>query len=196
MGKRLFDVCLSGCALIALVPVLFIVWVAVLVDSGFPAFFSQWRIGKGFRPFRLYKFRTMRPSLNGSSITVAGDPRVTRLGAFLRATKLDELPQLWNVVRGDMSLVGPRPEVAQYVELFRDRYARLLEDRPGVTDLASIRFRNEERILGASEDPYREYVDRILPAKLDLAEEYRRRRSILLDVSILLETLRVSLRNS
>ena len=196
MGKRLFDVVVSACALIALFPTLVILWLAVLLDSGFPAFFSQPRIGKGFRPFRLYKFRTMRPSLNGPSITVAGDSRVTRLGAFLRATKLDELPQLWNVLRGDMSLVGPRPEVSQYVELFRDRYARLLEDRPGVTDLASIRFRDEEHILSAAEDPYRQYVDRVLPAKLDLAEEYRRRRSILLDVSILLETLRVSLRNS
>lgn len=153
MTKRLFDLLLSAVSLVLLSPVFFLIWFAVLLDSGSPAMFSQRRVGKDFRSFRLYKFRTMRVTNTGSSITVAGDSRVTRIGALLRATKLDELPQLWNVLRGDMSLVGPRPELPEFVELFRERYGRLLEARPGITDLASVRFRDEEGLLSATQDP-------------------------------------------
>ena len=151
-------------------------------------FYSQIRVGRRFRPFRLYKFRSMYSSRRGPSITAATDSRITRAGRVLRATKLDELPQLWNVLLGDMSLVGPRPEVPEYVEAFRQRYREILEVRPGITDLASLRFQNEEQVLAAASDPLQEYRTVVLPAKLDLADEYLRRRSLSLDLSILWRT--------
>ena len=125
---------------------------------------------------------------DGPSVTIAGDNRITRVGKLLRRTKLDELPQFWNVLRGDMSLVGPRPEVPGYVELFRERYRTILTVRPGITDLASIKFRNEEQILSSSREPLREYAEHVLPVKLDLAEEYVRTRSVFTDISILFRT--------
>jgi len=121
-------------------------------------------------------------------VTVAGDARVTRVGKFLRFAKLDELPQFWNVVCGDMSLVGPRPEVPEYVDLYRERYRTVLTVRPGITDLASLHFRKEEETLAGAAEPFREYAERILPAKLDLAEEYVKRHTILGDISILFRT--------
>jgi lipopolysaccharide/colanic/teichoic acid biosynthesis glycosyltransferase len=156
-----------------------------------PIFFTQRRIGRGFVPFSLYKFRTMVPIAPkvGPKITVAGDPRVTRIGRVLRATKLDELPQLLNVIKGDMSLVGPRPEVPEYVDLFVDDYRQILALRPGITDLASIKYRNEAEVLARSEDPEREYVTRILPDKIALAEEYVRRSSLAFDLKLIFLTL-------
>jgi len=136
----------------------------------------------------------MRTGVSGPSITIAGDRRITRLGGMLRAAKLDELPQLWNVLRGDMSLVGPRPEIPEYVEQFKARYERILAIRPGITDLASIRFRNEEEILAASPEPLREYVERVLPLKLDLADEYLQTASLFGDLSILLQTAAAMIR--
>jgi lipopolysaccharide/colanic/teichoic acid biosynthesis glycosyltransferase len=124
----------------------------------------------------------------GPQVTVTGDDRITRVGKVLRLTKLDELPQFWNVLCGDMSLVGPRPEVPEYVDLFRERYRTVLTVRPGITDLASIHFRNEEEILSRSVEPFREYSEHILPAKLDLAEEYIRTHTLLGDISILFRT--------
>ena len=122
----------------------------------------------------------------GPGITVAGDPRITGVGRFLRAAKLYELPQFWNVLCGDMRLVGPRPELPEYVEMYKDRYRNVLAIRPGITDAASIRFRDEERVLARSADPLREYAERLLPAKLALAERYVRDRSLLGDVAILI----------
>jgi lipopolysaccharide/colanic/teichoic acid biosynthesis glycosyltransferase len=133
----------------------------------------------------------MMPGLGGPLITVQGDSRITRVGRILRKTKIDELPQPWNVLRGDMSLVGPRPEIPEYVEQFKARYERILAIRPGITDLASIRFRNEEELLAASREPLREYVERVLPLKLDLADEYIRTASFSSDLSILLRTAKV-----
>jgi lipopolysaccharide/colanic/teichoic acid biosynthesis glycosyltransferase len=130
----------------------------------------------------------MRVREYGPLITVTGDPRVTSVGSILRAAKLDELPQFWNVLKGDMSLVGPRPEVREYVERFRSRYERILSIRPGMTDLASIRFRKEEEVLAASPEPLREYFEHILPAKLDLADEYLQTASMSQDLSILFQT--------
>jgi lipopolysaccharide/colanic/teichoic acid biosynthesis glycosyltransferase len=130
----------------------------------------------------------MRVNCTGPKVTVGGDGRITRVGALLRVTKIDELPQLWSVLRGDMSLVGPRPEVPEYVELFNARYRTVLTVRPGITDLASIQFRNEEEVLSRSREPQKEYSERILPAKLDLAEEYIRTRTFLGDISILFRT--------
>jgi lipopolysaccharide/colanic/teichoic acid biosynthesis glycosyltransferase len=185
--KRCVDVALSSLVLLLLSPILVAVALAVWLGTGRPILFRQERVGLTFRRFHIFKFRTMRVA-SGPSVTVAGDDRITRTGKFLRLAKLDELPQLWNVVRGDMSLVGPRPEVPEYVELFRERYRTVLTVRPGITDLASIHFRNEEEILSRSVDPLKEYTERILPAKLDLAEEYIRTYSVLGDISILLQT--------
>lgn len=189
MAKRAFDIVASAAGLLLLAPLMALVALIILIDSGPPVCFAQERVGRGFRRFRLWKFRTMRDGLPGPRVTVAGDPRVTRAGRWLRRTKLDELPQLWNVLRGDMSLVGPRPELPEYVEQFRQRYERILRVRPGITDLASIRFRNEEQELAGSADPLEHYERVILPAKLDLAEEYVRRRSLWLDLEILWQTL-------
>ena len=190
--KRAVDILLSGLALLTLSPLLALIAVAIVLDSGWPVFYRQERVGRWFQRFQIWKFRSMRVSSEGPQITVGGDTRVTRLGKFLRATKLDELPQFWNVLTGDMSLVGPRPEVPEYVEMFRTRYQHILSVRPGITDIASIRFRDEEKLLAQSPDPLREYVERVLPVKLDLADEYLQKRSLRLDLLILVKTLRVT----
>jgi lipopolysaccharide/colanic/teichoic acid biosynthesis glycosyltransferase len=186
--KRAVDLLVSSLVLLLGAPVFGLLGVCVILDSGRPIFFKQLRVGRGGRNFWLWKFRSMRMSSAGPSITVAGDRRVTRIGRILRASKLDELPQFWNVFRGDMSLVGPRPEVSEFVEIFRERYERVLTVRPGMTDLASIQYRDEEGILAQSDNPQAEYVRKILPAKLDLAEDYIRRQSFWLDAKILLKT--------
>jgi len=191
--KRCADIALSLMLLLLLWPVAVAIALAIWLDSGRPILFRQERVGLAFRHFQILKFRTMRVA-TGPSVTVAGDPRITPIGKFLRATKLDEVPQFWNVFRGDMSLVGPRPEVPEYVDLFRERYGRVLTVRPGITDLASIRFRNEEEVLLRTMDPLREYAERILPAKLDLAEEYLTTRTFPGDFSILFRTAAAILR--
>ena len=187
--KRTFDIVVSAVAMLVLSPILALVAIVVLVDSGRPALFSQKRIGRRFEPFRLWKFRTMTQGSVGLPITVPGDARITRAGRFLRASKLDELPQLWNVLRGEMSLVGPRPEQPVYVEMFHDRYVAVLTLRPGLTDSASICFRYEERVMAAAADPEAEYTKHILPDKLALAQEYVRTRSFGGDLGILVRTL-------
>jgi lipopolysaccharide/colanic/teichoic acid biosynthesis glycosyltransferase len=179
--------------LLVLSPLLLAAALAIAIESGGPVLFRQERVGKGFRPFTILKFRTMRVESEGPLITVDGDNRVTGIGRMLRLTKIDELPQLWNVLRGDMSLVGPRPEVPEYVAWFPDRFRIVLSVRPGITDFASIAYRNEEAILARSPDPVREYRERILPAKLELAEKYIRERSILADCVALAKTAVVML---
>jgi lipopolysaccharide/colanic/teichoic acid biosynthesis glycosyltransferase len=141
--KRTFDIVAAALGVVILSPLLLMAAVLVKLSSPGPVFFQQERIGKGFRPFLIYKFRTMRPDApaTGMLITVGNDPRVTRIGRLLRKTKIDELPQLINVLKGDMSLVGPRPEVPKYVELFRADYDEILRVRPGITDLASLKYR-------------------------------------------------------
>jgi lipopolysaccharide/colanic/teichoic acid biosynthesis glycosyltransferase len=187
--KRLFDVVLAGCGLIVLAPVLGLAALAVRIESAGPAIFRQVRVGRRFRPFVIYKLRTMYVDRPGRAISVGGDSRITRVGLLLRATKLDELPQLLNVLKGDMSLVGPRPELARYVELFRDDYADILEARPGLTDLASIKYRDEAALLAQAADPEAEYVQRILPDKVRLAREYARRSSLSFDLLLIVRTV-------
>lgn len=194
MLKRLFDVACSAIGLVVLSPILLGAGLATLIDSGWPVIFRQRRVGRMGRVFHLCKLRTMKRSQGGALITVRGDSRVTRVGRILRKTKIDELPQLWNVLLGDMSLVGPRPEIPEYVEQFKARYERILAIRPGITDLASIRFRNEEQLLAVSPEPLREYVERILPLKLDLADEYLQTASLSRDLSILFQTVVVMVR--
>jgi lipopolysaccharide/colanic/teichoic acid biosynthesis glycosyltransferase len=188
--KRAFDVAAAAVALVVLCPLLLAVTLLIAVDSRGPVFFRQWRIGRRYRPFQIVKFRTMRPAREGGrAITVAGDPRITSIGRLLRATKLDELPQLVNILRGDMSVVGPRPEVPQYVEMFHVDFGDVLEVRPGLTDLASIKYRDEAVDLAAAADPEHEYVTRILPDKIALAREYVRRSSLWFDLQLIASTL-------
>jgi lipopolysaccharide/colanic/teichoic acid biosynthesis glycosyltransferase len=194
--KRYIDIAGSAFALLLLSPILLAVAIALRLDSGRPVLFRQRRVGLGFRQFDILKFRTMKVQAVGPAITVAGDARITRIGRILRAAKLDELPQFWNVLIGDMSLVGPRPEVPEYVDMFHDRYRHILTVRPGITDIASICFRNEEKLLAKGPEPLREYVQSVLPLKLDLADEYLRTRSLRLDCLILLKTLLVMLRTA
>jgi len=194
--KRLFDILISALVLAVFSPLLLLLSAAIVIDSGFPVFFSQERVGRGFRKFRLRKFRTMRTGPSGSLITVAGDSRITRFGRLLRNAKLDEVPQFWNVLRGDMSVVGPRPEVPENVDLYHERYRKILTVRPGITDLASIQFRNEETILAMSRDPLRDYRERILPMKLDLADKYLQTRSIFGDFAIIVRTVMIIVRGS
>jgi len=152
--------------------------------------FRQERIGRAFRPFVMVKFRSMVRDApqRGGPITFGNDARITRVGRLLRKTKIDELPQLFNVLKGEMSLVGPRPEVRQYVDLFRQDYAEILRVRPGITDLASLRYRDEAALLGQAENPAEQYASRILPEKIKLAKQYVADSSFLLDLSILVKT--------
>lgn len=161
----------------------------VRLDSPGPALYRQQRVGRHGRLFTLYKLRTMRVTTSGSLVTAASDDRVTRLGRRLRASKLDELPQLWNVIRGDMSLVGPRPEVPRYVSLWPDDLREeILSIRPGITDPVTAALRNEELLLGEAADPERFYIETLLPAKAKAYAEYVRRRSQLGDLRIMVQT--------
>ena len=164
----------SAIGLVFLSPIFLAAAIAVRCDSRGPIWFCQQRVGRGFRKFWIYKFRTMivdAPRL-GLQITAGEDPRITRVGRFLRKWKLDELPQLVNVLKGEMSLVGPRPEVPRYVEMFRDDYACVLSVRPGITDPASLKYRDEAALLAESENPEETYVRQILPEKIMLSKQY------------------------
>ena len=188
--KRLLDIVAAGAGLLALAPLFGIVAVLVKLDSRGPVFFKQQRIGKGFRPFWIYKFRTMRDARDAAlPLTVGADARITRVGGYLRRSKIDELPQLLNILKGDMTLVGPRPEVPRYVEAFRRDYEEILTVRPGLTDLASLKYRDEAALLGRSDDPEGEYVRRVLPDKIRLSKEYIRRSSVGFDLGLIFKTL-------
>lgn len=192
MTKRCVDFIISCLSLLILFPVLLIVAFVIKIDSSGPVFFRQVRMGRGFWPFTIYKFRTMldEPRQSDRTLAVPLDPRITCVGRFLRKTKMDELPQLINVLKGEMSLVGPRPEVQQYVELFRADYEEILRVRPGMTDLASLKYRDEAAVLGRAQNPEEEYIKRILPEKIGLAKEYLRRSSLAFDLSLIFKTIR------
>jgi lipopolysaccharide/colanic/teichoic acid biosynthesis glycosyltransferase len=183
----------AAAGLLLLSPLLIAIALLVRLTSPGPVFFRQERMGRGFRPFYIYKFRSMVRDApqKGAAVTFGADPRITRVGRFLRATKLDEIPQLINVLVGDMSLVGPRPEVRKYVEMFHADYEEVLRVRPGITDPASIKFRHEAEILGRAADPEKEYVNRVLPEKIRLAKDYVRNSSFWYDVRLLFQTVRV-----
>jgi lipopolysaccharide/colanic/teichoic acid biosynthesis glycosyltransferase len=190
MVKRAFDIVVSAVALLVLSPVLLILGLTVALSSPGGAFFRQVRVGRAGKEFRLFKFRTMRPGSEAlGQITVGGrDPRITGIGYFLRKSKMDELPQLINVLLGDMSIVGPRPEVSRYVALYSPEQRNVLNVRPGITSAASIAYIDENEILGRSTDPHRAYIEEVMPAKLALDLDYVKHRSFLLDVSIILRT--------
>lgn len=188
MAKRLFDLAFAAVTLLLLAPLIVAVALWVRVDSPGPVFFRQQRVGRGGQLFGIYKFRTMHPGadIKGPQLTVGGDGRITRAGVWLRRSKADELPQFFNVLLGDMSVVGPRPEVPRYVAQYPAQVRSVvLSVRPGVTDLASIAFRNESEVLARSPDPEKTYLEQILPAKLRWAQQYVRTRSIWLDLRII-----------
>jgi lipopolysaccharide/colanic/teichoic acid biosynthesis glycosyltransferase len=189
--KRAFDICLALAALALVAPLLGLVALLIKCDSKGAVFFKQERMGKGFRPFLIYKFRTMKESSNSNSrlVTVDRDPRITRVGWFLRMTKIDEIPQLINVLKGEMSFVGPRPEVRQYVEFFHREYEEILSVRPGITDLASLKYRDEAAFLARAADPEEEYLTHVLPDKIKLAKEYLQHSSFFFDLSLIFKTL-------
>ena len=171
---RFFDILFSFLGLIALSPLFIVLYVLIRLESKGGGFYSQERVGRNGVPFRLYKFRSMRVGSDRKGLITVGerDNRITRTGLFFRKYKLDELPQLWNVLKGDMSLVGPRPEVEKYTRLYTPEQRRVLSVRPGVTDWASIEYVDENRILGAAADPDRAYVEEIMPAKIALNMRY------------------------
>ncbi|MBE6091241.1 sugar transferase [Clostridium beijerinckii] len=189
--KRIFDLICSTLGLIVLSPILIVIAIRIKTDSDGPVFFKQIRIGEKNKEFEILKFRTMVVDAEklGRQITVGNDSRITKIGAFLRKYKLDELPQLINVFKGDMSLVGPRPEVPRYVKMYNEEQRRVLEVKPGITDLASIRYRDENDLLGEAENPDDFYINTIMPDKLALNLEYINKNNIFLDIYIILKTI-------
>lgn len=188
---RLFDLLASGIGLIVLAPLLLVISALIKLDSPGPVLFKQVRVGKDNKPFRINKFRSMKHStqLEGSLLTAEGDSRVTKIGALLRKTKLDEIPQLINVIKGDMSLVGPRPEVQKYVDHYDKHGHQVLRVRPGITDLASIEFIDESTLLGQADDVDQVYLSEILPQKQQLNYKYIRNMSFFYNLKIIFKTL-------
>ena len=189
--KRLFDLIVSAIALIFLSPFFLLIAIIVKLDSKGPVFYLQQRIGKRGEPFNLYKFRSMVTNADKQRLITVGnrDPRITSSGYYLRKYKIDELPQLINVLKGDMSFVGPRPEVKKYVELYNMEQQKVLNVRPGITDLASIQFRNENELLEGKPDPEHYYIHNIMPRKLALNNHYIANQSLLLDIKIIFQTI-------
>lgn len=189
--KRFFDVVFSFIGIVLLLPVFIIIATLIKVYSKGSIFYIQKRVGKGNKDFYLYKFRTMTANASEQGFITVGakDDRITGVGYYLRKYKLDELPQLFNVLKGDMSLVGPRPEVRQYVDLYTPEQREVLSIKPGITDYASIEYSNESELLGKSENPQEAYITQIMPAKLKLNMKYIAEQSLLTDIKIILRTL-------
>lgn len=189
--KRAFDILASFFGLIVLSPLFIIVSILIMIDSRGGVFYRQVRVGRGGKDFRLYKFRSMRTGSDKKGlITIGGrDSRITRIGYYLRKYKIDELPQLINVLIGDMSFVGPRPEVRRYVNLYTADQLKVLDVRPGITDVASIKYRNENEILGSVENPDEYYINTIMPDKLTLNIDYLNRRTFLSDIKVIIRTV-------
>lgn len=191
MLKRLFDIIASLLGIIILIPFLFIICIFIVAGSGFPVFYLQTRVGKEGKDFNLFKFRTMANNSDKKGLLTIGgrDSRVTKIGYYLRKYKLDELPQLLNVFIGDMSLVGPRPEVRKYVNLYNDMQKKVLHVKPGITDLASIEFFDENEMLGKSLNPEQTYITEVMPKKLELNLLYIDQRGFIMDLKIICNTL-------
>ena len=192
MLKRSFDVISSLIGIILLFPVLFILWICIQLESSGGGFYRQVRVGKDGIDFRLWKFRTMQTGADKKGLLTIGgrDSRVTQIGYYLRKYKLDELPQLINVLVGEMSIVGPRPEVRKYVELYSPDQRKVLSVKPGITDYASIEYSNENELLAQSENPEKTYIEEVLPAKLELNMQYIQTMNIGTDIQIILSTIK------
>jgi len=188
--KRLFDIIFSLIVLVILLPIFLLLALAIVIDSPGGPFYKQERIGKGGEPFYLLKFRSMHPFADkrGKLTVGTSDPRITRMGRFIRKYKLDEFPQLINVIKGEMSIVGPRPEVAKYVDLYTNEQRQVLTIRPGLTDYASLKYFDENDLLAKAEDPEKEYTEVIMPAKLKLNLEYIEKKSLATDLKIIFKT--------
>jgi lipopolysaccharide/colanic/teichoic acid biosynthesis glycosyltransferase len=194
MGKRVFDLLVALPSLLVLAPLLMGVALLIKLDSAGPVFFRQERVGRHGVLFRIHKFRTMRIASEGLPLTVGADPRITGVGSWLRKSRIDELPQLLDVIAGHMSLVGPRPEVPRYVALYPPALReRALAVRPGITDPASLAFMDEAALLARAADPEREYIERVLPVKVKLAADYAERASLATDLAVIWRTLCVLL---
>lgn len=189
--KRIFDIVSCTLVLLLLLPFELVIALCIACGSKGGVFYSQTRVGKGNRDFKLLKFRTMRPNADkqGLLITVGGDQRITKIGKFLRKYKIDELPQLLNIIKGDMSVVGPRPEVRKYVELYDERQMRVLTVRPGLTDYASLEYISESELLAQSSAPERTYIEEVMPAKLELNLKYIENQSVREDLRLIFKTL-------
>jgi len=189
--KRLFDLILSISFLLILSPAFIFISLWILLDSSGGVFYSQLRVGRKNRDFKMFKFRSMRPESDSKGLLTVGgqDPRVTRAGFYLRKTKMDELPQLLNILKGEMSFVGPRPEVRNYVEYYSEEQMNVLNVRPGLTDYASLQYFEENKLLEHSADPEKTYISQIMPAKLALNLRYIKDQSLLLDIRIILRTI-------
>ncbi|SFV74679.1 Undecaprenyl-phosphate galactosephosphotransferase [hydrothermal vent metagenome] len=192
-GKRIFDIIASLFGLILLTPFLIIIIVWIKLSSKGPVFYVQKRVGVGFREFDMYKFRSMvvDAEKKGPSVTSGDDPRITKIGKILRKTKIDELPQLFNVLKGDMSLVGPRPEVMKFVSQKKEEYKKVLSVKPGITDNAAIVYRDEEKIMEQFEDKEKGYIQEVLPKKIELYFQYIDNISFVNDIKLILQTLKV-----
>ncbi|MCC6180697.1 MAG: sugar transferase [Bacteroidia bacterium] len=191
MLKRLFDIIASLFGLLILSPLFILIALLIVLGSGFPVFYLQIRVGKNNQDFKLFKFRTMRKDSDKKGLLTVGgrDPRVTSIGYYLRKFKLDELPQLFNVIIGTMSLVGPRPEVRKYVNLYTTEQQKVLKAKPGITDYASIEYFSENELLAQSNNPEKTYIEEIMPAKLKLNQRYINEQGILTDIKIILKTI-------
>lgn len=191
MLKRLFDIFFSLIGLILLLPFFLFISIFIIIDSKGGVFYKQVRVGKDEIDFKLFKFRSMRTDSDKKGLLTVGgrDSRITRMGYYIRKYKIDELPQLINVFLGDMSLVGPRPEVRRYTDLYNDEQKKVLSVKPGITDYASIEYSNENEILGKADDPERVYIDEIMPAKLKLNLRYIQEQGLLTDVKIIIKTI-------
>ena len=189
--KRVFDFTASLLGLIVLSPLFLVIAILIKLDDGGSVFFRQTRVGQYGKPFKIYKFRTMVENAEklGAQVTKGDDPRITRVGKFLRKYKLDELPQLINVLKGEMSLVGPRPEVPKFVKLFEKDYKEILKVKPGITDYASLEFKDENELLKGAENPEEVYIKEILPKKLEYYKKYLKDISFTTDLKLILETI-------
>ena len=192
MLKRGFDVVSSLIGIILLLPVLLVIWISIQLESSGGGFYRQVRVGKNGIDFRLWKFRTMQTGADKKGLLTIGgrDSRVTRIGFYLRKYKIDELPQLINVLFGDMSIVGPRPEVRKYVELYTSEQSKVLSVKPGITDYASIEYSNENELLAQSENPEKTYIEEVLPSKLELNQKYLNEQGFLTDLRIIFHTIK------
>lgn len=191
MLKRIFDIFFSLIGLIILLPLFILISIIIIIDSRGGVFYKQIRVGLNGLDFRLFKFRTMKTDADKKGLLTVGgkDPRVTKIGYYLRKFKIDELPQLINVLIGDMSLVGPRPEVRKYVDMYTSEQRKVLSVKPGITDYASIEYSNENEILGMADNPEKVYIEEIMPAKLLLNQKYIQEKGILKDVKIIFKTI-------
>lgn len=190
VSKRLFDVFSSLCVLLLFSPLFLLIAVWIILDSRGGVFYKQVRVGKNQREFGLLKFRSMRTNADkAGQLTIGNDARVTKVGRFIRKYKLDELPQVINILKGEMSVVGPRPEVPKYVSLYTNEQLKVLSVLPGLTDYASIEYLDEQRVLGAADNPEKLYIDEVMPAKLKLNLKYIQERSLAIDVKLIFKTI-------